>query len=242
MKRIARISLTAAAPLLVSLLLNVVNVVAGPPLLCHPIEIGDATSLPWGDGTWQNEKIELTDADFVAQTLAILSTDAMVLTRMETIRRAAIHAAERPKAAANLMSAVRLRVSNDDTPVAMHHFDLGYIMAAYEQMNIVTEHNATGITGGHRSSLSVPEGLNAYDLLEKAAKMAPRDAAIEFALALVTLSPSRAAHKKHLQNAISGAPEGSLLATNLVRRFGQDGQSLSTLKSSFGMAADGERR
>ena len=161
---------------------------------------------------------------------------------METIRRAAIHAAEHPVAATDLMAALRMRVANDESPDAMQLFDLGYLAATYSQMNMVTEHNATGYSGGTRKELPVSTDFITYELLKKAAGLAPKEPTIEFALALVTQSPAHAAHQSHLQNAITGAPEGSLLATNLVKRFGHDGQTLADLKTSFGMAADGERR
>jgi hypothetical protein len=88
----------------------------------------------------------------------------------------------------------------------------------------------------------VPDEIRPYDLVKKSASMSPDDAAIEFALALITLSPSHHAHKTHLQNAVSAASEGSLLARNIVNRFGSSGQSLSDLRASFGMVVDGERR
>lgn len=242
MKKLAWIALSIAAPIIVSLIVTAHSALAGPPLLCHAIEIGDAKSLPWGDGPWRNDKIDLKDADFVAQALTLLSPDAAVLTRMETIRRATIHAAEHPKAASDLMTAIRFRVSNADEPDAMALFDLGYLTAVYAQMNIVTDNNATGYSGGQRTKLAAPDVLSAYTLLKKSSALAGHDAAIEFALALVTLSPAHPAHKTHLQNAVAGAFEGSLIAINIVGRFGRQGQTLANLRTSFGMAADGERR
>ena len=243
MKRAPWIALSATTTILMmSIVLFADDVFAGPPLLCHAIEIGEAESLPWGDGTWQNDKITLSDADFVARTLALLSPEAAVLTRMETIRRATIHAAEYPEAARELMSVVRSRVHAAEHPSAMSVFDLGYLMATFGQMNMVTEHNSTGYSGGQRKVLSVAGNLNAYELLKKAASLSSDVAPIEFALALLTLSPSHPAHRSHLQNAITGATAESLLAANLVMRFGRNGQTLDDLRTNYGMVADGERR
>ena len=243
MKRAPWIALcTAPTILMMSMLLYAEDVFAGPPLLCHAIEIGEAASLPWGDGPWRNDKIALSDANFVARTLALLSPDATVLTRMETLRRATIHAAEHSEAARDLLSGVRSRVYTLKHPSAMSVFDLGYLLATFGQMNMVTEHNSIGYSGGERKVLSVPEELSAYDLLVKAASLSDNDAEIEFALALITTHPAHAAHKKHLQKAVASAPEGSLLAINLVRHFGRQGQTLTDLRTSFGMVADGERR
>ena len=242
MKKVTWISLSTIAPLIVSLIVGINDVFAGPPLLCHAIEIGEDVSLPWGDGTWQSGKITSDDAEFVSQTLALLSPDVATLTRMETIRRATIHAAEHPKAAGVLVAALHSRVRDAKSPSATALFDLGYLSAAYAQMNNVTDHNASGVAGGKRTELTVPDDIRPYDLVKKSALMSPYDPAIEFALALITLSPTHPAHKTHLQNAVAAASEGSLLAKNIMNRFGNSGQSLSDLRSSFGMVADGERR
>jgi hypothetical protein len=221
------------------------SVWAGPPLLCRPIEIGNQVSLPWGDGTWSNNKIEMDDDAFLARTLELLAPDVSALIRMETIRRATIHAAERPKTAASILAVLRGRVSKSTEsgvvdPMAL--FDLGYLMASYEQMNIVTEHNTSGVDGRTRRSLDVPSEPDPYVLVRKASDLAKNPPEIEFALALMTLHPERASHKTHLERAVDGAVEGSLLATNLVRDFGSRGQTLTDLRTSFGMGDNGERR
>lgn len=242
MKKVAWFALSIIAPLIVWLIFGINDVLAGPPLLCHAIEIGEDVSLPWGAGTWQSGKITSDDAEFVSQTLELLSPDAETLTRMETIRRATIHAAEHPKAAEMLLPALHSRVRDAQSPTASALFDLGYLCAAYDQMNIVTDHNESGVSGGKRIELAVPSEIQAYDLIRKSALMSPDDYAIEFALALMTLSPSHPSHKSHLQRAVDGATDGSLLAKNLVNRFGRAGQSFGDLKSIFGMETDGERR
>ena len=245
MKKAARIGVSALATLVISLIVSVDGVLAGPPLLCHAIEIGEAKSLPWGGGAWQSDKIDLKDDAFVARTLELLSPDVAVLTRMETIRRATIHAAERPKAADALLSGIHARVAKMNAakePDAIILFDLGYFMACYIQMNIVTDHNSTGYSGKERKALAVPDEPRPYELVKKSASLSPADASIEFALALLTSYPTHAAHKTHLQNAVAGATEGSFLATNLVQHFGRQGQTLTDLRTSFGIAANGERR
>lgn len=242
MKKAAWIALSFVAPSIVALVFDASEALAGPPLLCHAIEIGEAQSLPWGSGTWQSDGINLNDDEFVAGTLALLSQDAATLTRMETIRRATIHAADRPRAAAALLSAVRSRVSGAKPPSASALFDLGYLCAAYEQMNIVSNHKDEGFGGGTRSELSVPADIRPYDLVGKSALMSPDDYAIEFALALMTWSTSLTAHTSHLERAIAGATEGTPLAQNLVARFGRAGQSMSDLRANYGMESDGERR
>jgi hypothetical protein len=45
------------------------------------------------------------------------------------------------------------------------------------------------------------------------------DPEMEFAAAVISLYPSRSAHREHLQRAYRGAAEGSLLARNLASHF-----------------------
>ena len=71
---------------------------AGPPLICHPNEIGQAKSLPWVDWTHSGS----TDYDLknlTRDTLAILDSNTPVLVRMETLRRATIYARQDPQRA-----------------------------------------------------------------------------------------------------------------------------------------------
>jgi hypothetical protein len=53
MKRQMNALVTSAAVL--AAIITATPAFAGPPLLCHPFEIGTARSLPW-DGTWSQGK------------------------------------------------------------------------------------------------------------------------------------------------------------------------------------------
>src|SRR5258708_1602848 len=60
---------------------------AGPPLICHTIEIGQAKSLPWISHDWNLSGGENYDTkNLVRDTLEILAPSAPVLVRMETLR------------------------------------------------------------------------------------------------------------------------------------------------------------
>src|SRR4026208_1903074 len=75
-------SLTIAAPAL-----------AGPPLLCHPFDIGNAKSLPWlGEKSWDEGQPGYKLDRLVADTEALLTPSTPVIVRMETLRRAALYA------------------------------------------------------------------------------------------------------------------------------------------------------
>jgi len=245
MKKAIWIAVSVVVPMAMSLFFNLDQSIAGPPLLCHAIEIGKSESLAWGQGAWSNDKIELDDNRFVARTLELLSPDAPILARMETIRRATIHAAERPKAASNILAVLRARVAKSNesgVPDILVLFDLGYLTATYEQMNLVTERNSFGFGGGRRKEIAIPDDLSAYEFVKKASDLTKTNAEMEFALALITSSPAHSAHRRHLQNAVAGAQDGTLLAVNLVQRFSERGKTFTDLRASFGMSANGDHR
>src|SRR5260370_19227113 len=78
---------------------------AGPPLICHSIEIGQAKSLPWISESWNLNGSEKYDTkNLVKDTLEILKPDTPVLVRMETLRRATLYARKDPLAAEELLA------------------------------------------------------------------------------------------------------------------------------------------
>src|SRR5262245_38932567 len=64
---------------------------AGPPLICHPFEIGNARSLPWNGPEWRAVKKDYNINRLVDDTLGLLTPETPVLVRMETIRRATVY-------------------------------------------------------------------------------------------------------------------------------------------------------
>ena len=108
---------------------------AGPPLICHPIEIGQAKSLPWVESNHRGG----TDYDLKnlsRDTLAILDSHTPVLVRMETLRRATIYARQDPQVAKELITRLQARAANSDAasrPDALAWFDVGYLAEAYKQ-------------------------------------------------------------------------------------------------------------
>lgn len=66
---------------------------AGPPLLCFPFHTGGAPSLPWDEGDGWNRPLATYPIDrLVPDTIRLLTPDAPVIARMETLRRATIYA------------------------------------------------------------------------------------------------------------------------------------------------------
>ncbi len=227
-------SFSLVVALIISLAVLQQPALAGPPLICHPIEIGNAKSLPWVGKEWRDVKRDYDLNHLVADTLALLTPDAPLLARMETLRRATIYAvwsqrdrevglaSKNDKVAdellANLMERTREAFRNNQ-PAGLALFDAGYLASCYRQ-------------AGHAAA-NVPDG---YAMTRKAGGHSAGSPEMEFALALMTEFPKHPSHREHLQKAIAGAQEGSLLARNLVNHFGKPGQNLSALRTQIAAA------
>lgn len=195
------------------------SVFAGPPLICHRLDIGTARSLPWNGTAWDLSGNENYDTkNLVADTLAILDGGAPVIVRMETLRRATLYARKDPRATKELLTKLYQRATARETagrPDALAWFDAGYLAATYRQGLGKDQNPAAGIDG--------------YSLVTKAlALRGHNDPEMEFAAALITLQGPQQAHREHAQNAMAGAKNDPLLARNLASRFlGNEKQTVS---------------
>jgi hypothetical protein len=189
---------------------------AGPPLICHPIEIGQAKSLPWVEFNHRGS----TDFDLKnlsRETLVILDSRTPVLVRMETLRRATIYARQDPQVAKELITRLQARAANLDAagrPDALAWFDVGYLAEAYKQWMGKGEPNPAA-------------GLDGYGWVRKAISLRGSDPEMEFAAALITLPGPDSAHRDHVQKAMAGAKYDPLLAQNLASNFNR--QTISEL-------------
>src|SRR5688572_26603977 len=83
---------------------------AGPPLICHPFAVEGGKLISWGTGPGWNTPARSYDIkQLVADTTAVLTVDAPILTRMENMRRATIYAMRDPAVAHELLKAVMAR-------------------------------------------------------------------------------------------------------------------------------------
>jgi len=209
---------------------------AGPPLICHTIEIGHAKSLPWISHSWNLSGGETYDTkNLVRNTLEILSPDTPVLVRMETLRRATLYAREDPVAAKELLARLHARATSAESsghPDALAWFDVGYLAEAYKQW---IGQNLPHMTDGMRMDANPAAGFDGYALVKKAialrsAALHGDDPQMEFAAALITLSGPQDEHRQHALKAIAGAKVDPLLAQNLATHFmGQQSQTVSAL-------------
>lgn len=212
---------------------------AGPVLICKTYEIGAAKSLPWGGSDWRSVKPDYDINRLVEDTTALLRPDTPVIVRMETMRRAVIYAAwarvdrevnytkRNDNAAQELFS--RLVVNGKQSalqsaskkPDALKLFDAGFFVESWKQAYV-------------DGSGKKPVDFDGYALVKQAIALRGNDPEMEFAAALITsVRSDKAAHRAHLQKAIAGAPEGSLLARNIVNHFGRRGQSIADMRASL---------
>src|SRR6266702_7429596 len=149
---------------------------AGPPLICHPIEIGQAKSLPWVELNYKRDTT-YDLKNLTRDTLAILDSHTPVLVRMETLRRATIYARQDPQVAKELITRLQARAAKSHVarrPDALAWFDVGYLAEAYKQWMGKGEPNPAA-------------GLDGYSLVRKAISLRSEDPEMEFAAALMTL-------------------------------------------------------
>jgi hypothetical protein len=198
---------------------------AGPPLICHTFEIGQAKSLPLTGQSWNLSGSENYDTkNLVRETLEILGPDTPVLVRMETLRRATLYARKDPVAAKELLARLHARATAADSaghPDALAWFDAGYLVETYKQW---LGQNLPHMTDGMRMDANPAAGVDGYAMVKKAialcgAALHGDDPQMEFAAALITLSGPREEHALHAQKAIAGAKTDALLAQNLATHF-----------------------
>src|SRR5215471_5731141 len=130
-------SLRYSTVVLVGFLTLIANLEAGPPLLCHAFEIGDAKSLPWASGQdWNSPKAGYEIVNLVQATIALLSPDVPVIVRMETLRRAAIYSTKDKQVVRDLLLQLMSRALNagaNGKGEALAWFDAGYLVETYKQ-------------------------------------------------------------------------------------------------------------
>jgi len=205
--------------LLVAVMLGLTTyAMAGPPLICHPIAIGQAKSLPWVDLNYHKGDGSYDLQNLTRDTLAILDANASVLVRMETLRRATIYARQDPQVAKELLTRLHARAANaadDNRAGALAWFDAGYLAETYKQWMGKGEPNpATGLDG--------------YSWVRKAISLRGPDPEMEYAAALITLTGPKDDYHDHIKKAMEGAKNDPLLTQNLASSF--HGQTIAEMQ------------
>ncbi len=210
-----RLQVVAAAVLLVGLAAS--PVLAGPPLLCHPFNIGPAPSLPWdGSHGWSDGRADYNVTSLIADTEALLGPSVPIVVRMETLRRAAIYASRDTQVAAKLFVRLMDRATNttgSGKADPLPYFDAAYYAEALKQIG------ALGSMPEFKSRApeirAIAAGTDGYMMVKKCLMIRPGDAQLEFGAALIASDKDRAAYEEHARKARAGAKDDKLLAVNI---------------------------
>jgi len=190
---------------------------AGPPLICHPYDIGTAASLPWGAGTsWLEGRADYNVENLVADTEALLRPSTPVIVRMETLRRASIYASRDGRVAALLVG--RLTAKARASQVAGHPDALALLDAAYVTEALRQIADIGGIAPYRDRVTGVREAIAQADgraLMTASLNARPNDPTLEFAAAIIAAGRDDAAYAVHARRARDGAGNDALLARNL---------------------------
>ncbi len=198
------------------------GVLAGPPLTCHPFDIGNAKSLPWSSNLGDMKgRPDYDVSRLVQDTLALLTPDTPIIVRMETLRRAALYSQRDPGIARELIARFKARASDSDAnakPDALAWFDLGYLAETIKQANM-TWRKVAADKWDPVINPSAATGVDGYAAVLKAIKLRGENPEMEFAAALITMYPRQKSNDEHLRKAKLGARDGTLLAKNLITHW-----------------------
>jgi hypothetical protein len=196
---------------------------AGPPLICHTFSIGRDTSLPWGaDADWNSPNPNYDTRNLASDTLKLLDSGKPLLTRMETLRRAAIYSSKDAVAWLELANRLMARALTSETRGESNSqalFDAGYFIESMKQM--------AGIT-----KASFVSGIDGYDWAKRSLPGIQEKPVAEFAIGLM----GRPWPNEHIRRAVADAQDGSLLAVNLLKFFPK--QTLVEVKRNMGASTD----
>lgn len=192
---------------------------AGPPLLCHPFDIGNAHTLAWGGPGWNQPRSDYDLTRLSSETEALLTPQMPVIVRMETLRRAAIYASHNGAVARDLNTRLAARADKASTPTtkALALFDAGYFTETLQEIVRLQGYEMPGVgkvnTAALRAIVAAGDGSVRID---QALALRPNDAAMRFAAALVASADQRKADAAtHKRIARLGAGNDRLLARNL---------------------------
>ena len=209
------------ATLTVVALTLAVPALAGPPLICHSFSIGNDPSLPVGPdkASWNNPDANFDTRMLATETLRLLDAGKPLLTRMETLRRAAVYASKDRAAGLELAGhliarALASEVKGQNDSLAL--FDAGYFVESLKQMSQITR-------------VPTLAHVDGYDWVKRSLPGLEEKLAAEYALGLMKAESSWP--NEHMRRAVAGAREGTLLAQNLVKHFQK--QSLEAVKRSL---------
>jgi hypothetical protein len=226
----------------------------GPPLVCVPVEIGTAKSLPWREGAFGEAKGYRT-GNLVNDTLGVLKTSDDVLVHMETLRRATVYIGDDAELARELLARLAWIAMDFESAAGDGERSTGGQAAS-----------GTGSTGGQAASGTgdaerrarawfdagylaaalgqmdvrlewkpgVGAGVQGYAWLRRAVELSDGDPAMHFAAGIAAHPGMRQSKRdlfeEHIRAAIAGAGSDSLLMRNLEAHLGHWEESVAALR------------
>lgn len=190
---------------------------AGPPLICHPFNIGTAQSLAWSaqGNNWRGDVAGYDTSHLADETIALLTPSTPVIVRMETLRRAAVYAMRDEKVADRLLTRLvdRTRKSESGAKAdGLAWFDAGYFVEAFRQAAPIGREKSAE----HAAALAaLVANVDGYAMVQKSLTVRGSDPAIEFAAAIITLTRDRGDQPVHAAKARDGVKQDALLAQNI---------------------------
>ena len=159
---------------------------AGPPLICHPLEIGEATSLPWGNSAFE-KAAKYDDRAVIDDAIRILDTSDSALVHMETLRRATLYIHRDRAQATELLARLMARTLDAEAggmgsgkarekDISLAWFDAGYLAQCYDQMGV-----DLGLACGSA------QGVTGYAWVARAVEQQPGDPELQFGAAMMTV-------------------------------------------------------
>jgi hypothetical protein len=228
--KLTRLALTCT--MAIGAIALVAPALAGPPLICHEIQIPDsAKSLPWGKDTFTKSS-NYSQSDVVRDTLGILKPDVPVLVRMETLRRATLYIDHKQVLADDLLGSLMARAMDAEAagkPDALAWFDAGYLVQCFYQTETPTSFSP-GVTKGTGAS-----SIAGYSWVAKAIALDNgAHPQMDIGAALLTCDYGAAEHEQHLKRAIASGAADSPEANDLMGWIAQiNGTTIENLRSKF---------
>lgn len=208
--------LLAGASVLFGAFLTAAPAIAGPPLLCHPFDIGPAQSLPWNDtNSWSQGRPDYDVRRLVTDTEALLTPATPALVRMETLRRAVLYASQDVTVARALVQRMTDRAAAAEAaghPDALAYLDAAYVTEGIHEVVELAQMPEFRERAAALRSVAAPGA--GYALIQKGLALTPEDAALHFAAALMA-GTNRQAYAAHAAKARAGAATNALLTRNL---------------------------
>jgi hypothetical protein len=207
----------AGAAVVLGGLIAATPALAGPPLLCHPFDIGTAQSLPWSESNdWFRGAGNYDIHTLVTDTEALLTPSTPVIVRMETLRRAVIYASQDAAVTHALIQRMNERATAAESaghPSALAYLDAAYVTEAVHEVTMLEQMSEFRHRVAPLRGLAAPGA--GYGLIKKSLAIDPDDSCLQFAAALIASSTDREAYMQHATKARAGASTNALLARNL---------------------------